>query len=155
MATIQEGEVPEVGQNGQSVAEAPVGLLAKDAKLLADLKEKIKALPVNERITAVAIYRKIEQYFRQLYPFELKENVNSKNSDKEREHLHLLSCEIIAGQRQCNEKELSGIEKVLKDGEVFNPEEHNKAHRIEDFWLKTFQHSHISKSRFNPLTQQD
>lgn len=146
MATIQEGEAPEVGQNGQSVTDAPVGLFQKDVKLLADLKEKIKALPVNERITAVAIYRKVEQYFKQLYPFELEENVNSKNSDKERELLHKDASALISGQRAPIPEELSQIEKVLKEGENFNPEEHNKPHRIEDYWLKTFQHSHIRKN---------
>lgn len=143
METTQPMEMAKTS-NGTEI-EAQIDLFEKDKKVLADLKEKIKKLPLNERVTAVALYRKIQAHFAALYPFEQSEAAETEESDFERSKLVQTAHQLIQGERACNEAELKGIEHAVKEEEEFDNEKHNVPHRIEDYWIQVFKNAHISK----------
>ena len=128
-------------------AKKELELYEKDKAILQEFKDKIKTLPLDERITAVALYRKVEAYFIALYPFELKTNNATEESNQERATLVEVASQIFGGKRLCNEEELKGVEDFIKEDEKEKYEEIKSTvpARINDYWIKVFESTQISK----------
>jgi nucleosome assembly protein 1-like 1 len=118
----------------------------KDRKILEEMKTKIKALPLEERIPAVAIYRLTEDYFKQMAVEEAEEEkLDAEYKEAEAKVLKENEA-IILGQRKVNEQELSGLQQFLKEGETCDVNTHNSGKPIENFWLNVLKNSSVYMS---------
>lgn len=111
---------------------------AKDTKILEEMKEKIKALPLEERVTAVAVYRLTEDYFKSLAVEEAEEEKIDEEYQKVEHVVLQKNNEIISGERAATEEELKELPTFLMEGENCDPSTHNKAQAINEYWLTVF-----------------
>lgn len=109
-------------------------LKEKDTKILQEMKNKIKALPLEERVPAVAIYRLTEEYFKQLAIEEAEEDKLDQEYKVAEEAVLKENDAIISGTRACTPEEVAGIKDFLKEGENCDLTQHNVAKPIEDYW---------------------
>ena len=119
-------------------------LKAKDQKILDEMKDKIKKLPLEEKIPAVAIYRLTEDYFKQLAVEEAEEEKLDKDYRAVEAQVLLENQAIITGARACTPEELAGLNQFLKEGETTAPE-HNAAKPIDKYWQTVLKNSGICK----------
>lgn len=117
----------------------------KDRKILDEMKDKIKSLPLSERITAVAIYRLTEQYFNDL---AVEEN-NEEKLDAEYKVAETAvlkeNQQIISGARACTQEELSKLNQFLKEGENLDVQALNQPKPIEGFWHTVLKNANICR----------
>ena len=123
-------------------------LKEKDRKILDEMKDKIKVLPVPERIPAVAIYRLTEEYFSQLAVEEAEED--KLDAEYKVTELAVLkqNQEIISGLRACTQEEVEGINQFLKQGETCDLAALNKAKPIEGYWYTVLKNASVCKPHF-------
>lgn len=120
-------------------------LKEKDVKILEEMKTKIKSLPLEERVPAVAIYRLTEQYFRQLAVEEAaEEKLDAEYKVAERAVIQENDA-IISGQRACTEGEVAGISQFLKEGENCDLATLNVAKPIEEYWATVLKNADVCK----------
>jgi nucleosome assembly protein 1-like 1 len=109
-------------------------LKEKDTKILEEMKTKIKSLPLEERVPAVAIFRLTEQYFKQLAVEEAEEEKLDAEYKIAEQTVLKENDSIVSGQRACTAKEVEGISQFLKEGENCDLATHNVAKPIEEYW---------------------
>lgn len=114
----------------------------KDQKILNEMKSKIQALPLNERITAVAIYRLTEKYFTDLANEEAKEEKLDQEYKVVEKNVLAENSQIISGARAATQEELAHVQTFLKEGETADPA-HNVAKPVEGYWAQVLKNSSI------------
>lgn len=120
-------------------------LREKDIKILHEMKDKIKALPLEERVPAVAIYRLTEDYFKQLAIEEAEEDKLDQEYKVAEDAVLKENDAIISGTRACTEEEVAGVHQFLKEGEICEMAQHNVAKPIEDYWANVLKNAEACK----------
>lgn len=120
-------------------------LKEKDIKVLDEMKTKIKSLPLEERVPAVAIYRLTEQYFKQLAVEEAEEEKLDAEYKVAEQAVLKENDAIISGQRACTAAEVAGINQFLKEGETCDLATHNVARPIEEYWATVLKNADACK----------
>ena len=121
----------------------------KDLNVLKELKKKIKLLPVEKRITAVAIYRKVERYYREVYPFEQEDVSLTKSDTKKSKEITERVHEIVQGEHDLEDDEIQRTIEFLKEEEEFDAEQAKNTQRIANYWPEVFQYGDICKPKIN------
>lgn len=68
-----------------------------DTKILQDMKTEIMKLPVDQRISAVALYRQVERFLKETLPFENHGEQAKEESDERLRNISASAQEIISG----------------------------------------------------------
>jgi len=128
-------------------------LKEKDTKILQEMKEKIKALPLEERVPAVAIYRLTEEYFKQLAVEEAEEEKLDQEYKVAEDAVLKENDAIISGTRACTPEEVAGIKDFLKEGENCDVAQHNVAKPIEEYWANVLKNAdaYLGEGDFDAL----
>lgn len=120
-------------------------LKEKDTKILEEMKTKIKALPLEERVPAVAIYRLTEQYFKQLAIEEAEEEKLDAEYKVAEQAVVKENDAIVSGLRACTETEVAGLNQFLKEGETCDLATHNVARPIDEYWATVLKNADVCK----------
>lgn len=118
-------------------------LKSKDVKILEEMKNHIKTLPLDERIPAVAIYRVTEKYFQALAVEEAEEDKMNEEYSKAEEAITKQNAEIINGTRACTEEELANLKTFLKEGENIDVSTANVAKPIDQYWFTVLKNADL------------
>lgn len=120
----------------------------KDRKILEEMKDKIKALPLAERITAVAIYRLTEKYFQDLAVEEAQEEKLDADYKVAEAAVLKENQDIISGARPCTQDELAHLNQFLKEGENLDVAALNQPKPIEGYWHTVLKNANICRPVF-------
>lgn len=120
----------------------------KDIKILEEMKNKIKALPLEERVPAVAIYRLTEQYFKQLAVEEAEEEKLDAEYKVAEQAVIKENDAIVSGSRACSETEVAGLNQFLKEGETCDLATHNVAKPIDEYWAAVLKNADVCRLGF-------
>jgi len=87
-------------------------LKERDQKILQDMKEEIKKLPLEERVRAVALFRQAERLLLEQVNFDVEEERLKKESYNFQLETSLRVQQIVEGSSNANSDELEQISSV-------------------------------------------
>ena len=112
------------------------------SEIIEEFKKKIATIPLNQRLSAIAVYNKLKQYTTSEDILDEKIAVISKEFEGQQWKITTKVDHIISGERKCDEDELKVVEEFLNEGETIKPEDNDGA-KMVGFWLKVFENSDI------------